>query len=233
MGTAPDSGYGSACPTLSPRARLGIALHKMFKDISKSIHHFAWRCGILIIVRCNDNSSLSLFLNRLAAARRFPTAGRCIPCPLPPYGNAETCPTTILKNLCFPSCFFCVSMVIYWRSEKLINFRVWRSLVSRLTGGQEAAGSSPVTRTIFSIKTADFQRFLSFSRTFYRFLFFAVVARPRFDPYQRNFRERRFFLPTLPVSIATLLLFFFQMAWAMNPPIRSAASLRISPVTWA
>ena len=26
--------------------------------------------------------------------------------------------------------------------------RVWRSLVSRLTGGQEAAGSSPVTRTI-------------------------------------------------------------------------------------
>ena len=27
-------------------------------------------------------------------------------------------------------------------------FRVWRSLVSRLTGGQEAAGSSPVTRTI-------------------------------------------------------------------------------------
>ena len=101
------------------------------------------------------------------------------------------------------------------------------------TGGQEAAGSSPVTRTIFSIKTADFQRFLSFIRTFYRFLFFAVVARPRFDPYQRNFRERRFFLPTLPVSIATLLLFFFQMAWAMNPPIRSAASLRISPVTWA
>ena len=151
MGTAPDSGYGSACPTLSPRARLGIALHKMFKDISKSIHHFAWRCGILIIVRCNDNSSLSLFLNRLAAARRFPTAGRCIPCPLPPYGNAETCPTKILKNLCFPSCFFCVSMVIYWRSEKLINFRVWRSLVSRLTGGQEAAGSSPVTRTMRSV----------------------------------------------------------------------------------
>ena len=26
--------------------------------------------------------------------------------------------------------------------------RVWRSLVARLTGGQEAAGSSPVTRTI-------------------------------------------------------------------------------------
>ena len=92
----------------------------------------------------------------------------------------------------------------------MMFIRVWRSLVSRLTGGQEAAGSSPVTRTIFSIKTADFQRFLSFSRTFYRFLFFAVVARPRFDPYQRNFRERRFFLPTLPVSIATLLLFFFQ-----------------------
>ena len=27
------------------------------------------------------------------------------------------------------------------------EIRVWRSLVSRLTGGQEAAGSSPVTRT--------------------------------------------------------------------------------------
>ena len=28
-----------------------------------------------------------------------------------------------------------------------VQIRVWRSLVSRLTGGQEAAGSSPVTRT--------------------------------------------------------------------------------------
>ena len=87
------------------------------------------------------------------------------------------------------------------------NIRVWRSLVSRLTGGQEAAGSSPVTRTIFSIKTADFQRFLSFIRTFLTLSFFAVVARPGFDPYQQNFRERRFFLPALPVLIADLLLF--------------------------
>lgn len=30
----------------------------------------------------------------------------------------------------------------------MMFIRVWRSLVSRLTGGQEAAGSSPVTRTI-------------------------------------------------------------------------------------
>ena len=116
---------------------------------------------------------------------------------------------------------------------KIEIIRVWRSLVSRLTGGQEAAGSSPVTRTIFSIKTADFQRFLSFSRTFLTLLFFVVISRPRFDPYQRNFRERRlFFRRSLCVycnSTATL----FQMVWAMNPPIRSAASLRISPVTWA
>ncbi len=32
-------------------------------------------------------------------------------------------------------------------SEKNSDIRVWRSLVARLTGGQEAAGSSPVTRT--------------------------------------------------------------------------------------
>ena len=30
---------------------------------------------------------------------------------------------------------------------KLLEIRVWRSLVSRLNGVQEAAGSSPVTRT--------------------------------------------------------------------------------------
>ena len=31
--------------------------------------------------------------------------------------------------------------------SKSSEIRVWRSLVARLTGGQEAAGSSPVTRT--------------------------------------------------------------------------------------
>ena len=148
------------------------------------------------------------------------------------YSTEEKIAASV-KKFNFTSCIFPHSVVLYLRSKKCVCIRVWRSLVSRLTGGQEAAGSSPVTRTIFSIKTADFQRFLSFSRTFYRFLFFAVVARPRFDPYQRNFRERRFFLPALPVSIATLLLLFFQMAWAMKPPILSAASFRISPVTWA
>ena len=111
-----------------------------------------------------------------------------------------------------------------------------RSLIlvlSCLTGGQEAAGSSPVTRTIFPIKTADFQRFLSFFRTFLPLLFFVAVVRPRFDPYQQNFRERRVFLPALPVSISFFAAAPFQMAWAMKHPIRSAASLRISPVTWA
>ena len=32
-----------------------------------------------------------------------------------------------------------------------MNIRVWRSLVSRLNGVQEAAGSNPVTRTMQSV----------------------------------------------------------------------------------
>ena len=36
-------------------------------------------------------------------------------------------------------------------SGKQIEIRVWRSLVSRLNGVQEAAGSNPVTRTMQSI----------------------------------------------------------------------------------
>ena len=39
--------------------------------------------------------------------------------------------------------FFGIMYIISKSSE----IRVWRSLVARLTGGQEAAGSSPVTRT--------------------------------------------------------------------------------------
>ncbi len=45
----------------------------------------------------------------------------------------------------------------------MMFIRVWRSLVSRLTGGQEAAGSSPVTRTK---KTAEIERFWRFFFTF-------------------------------------------------------------------
>ena len=86
----------------------------------------------------------------------------------------------------------------------MMFIRVWRSLVSRLTGGQEAAGSSPVTRTIFSIKTAGFQRFLSFFITFLTLLFFAFVARPRFDPYQENFRERQVGNLALPALSANI-----------------------------
>ena len=51
--------------------------------------------------------------------------------------------------------------------ENEVNIRVWRSLVSRLNGVQEAAGSNPVTRTK---KTVDFERnprfFLTFPQTF-------------------------------------------------------------------
>ena len=47
-------------------------------------------------------------------------------------------PLAFLKRVCY------TSKVVKRRQKKI---RVWRSLVSRLTGGQEAAGSSPVTRT--------------------------------------------------------------------------------------
>ena len=53
------------------------------------------------------------------------------------------------KKTQIPSCIFLSRMLVYLRSidRAKLNIRVWRSLVSRLTGGQEAAGSSPVTRT--------------------------------------------------------------------------------------
>ena len=43
--------------------------------------------------------------------------------------------------------------------KSLRDIRVWRSLVARLTGGQEAAGSSPVTRTS---RKRLFERIVSF-----------------------------------------------------------------------
>ena len=48
----------------------------------------------------------------------------------------------------FP-CIFRQDVLIYLRLFKRAkqNIRVWRSLVSRLNGVQEAAGSNPVTRT--------------------------------------------------------------------------------------
>ena len=44
----------------------------------------------------------------------------------------------------FPSCNLDEDVLL---CHSWVQIRVWRSLVSRLTGGQEAAGSSPVTRT--------------------------------------------------------------------------------------
>ncbi|SBW04213.1 hypothetical protein KL86CLO1_11878 [uncultured Eubacteriales bacterium] len=43
------------------------------------------------------------------------------------------------------SCNFRTVMLLY--QSRLSDIRVWRSLVSRLNGVQEAAGSNPVTRT--------------------------------------------------------------------------------------
>ena len=45
------------------------------------------------------------------------------------------------------TCFGVPSMLIYMSRLKQDDIRVWRSLVSRLNGVQEAAGSNPVTRT--------------------------------------------------------------------------------------
>ena len=41
-----------------------------------------------------------------------------------------------------------------------VNIRVWRSLVSRLNGVQEAAGSNPVTRTKKALNSKEFSAFL-------------------------------------------------------------------------
>ncbi len=49
--------------------------------------------------------------------------------------------------------------IIMKLSGKNSDIRVWRSLVARLTGGQEAAGSSPVTRTS---RKRLFERIVSF-----------------------------------------------------------------------
>ena len=57
-----------------------------------------------------------------------------------------------------------------FEAAQKINIRVWRSLVSRLNGVQEAAGSNPVTRTILTKryrcvwrKARRINRFRSFS----------------------------------------------------------------------
>ena len=55
--------------------------------------------------------------------------------------------------------------------RKQVNIRVWRSLVSRLNGVQEAAGSNPVTRTKNTVKSYGFTVFLLL---FYRLLNIAV-----------------------------------------------------------
>lgn len=63
-------------------------------------------------------------------------------------------------------------MLIYSGSrETQSKIRVWRSLVSRLNGVQEAAGSTPVTRTIIN-KSHNLAERISFFKimVFYYFL---------------------------------------------------------------
>ena len=47
------------------------------------------------------------------------------------------------------SCILCWCVVTYL--SRINDIRVWRSLVSRLNGVQEAAGSNPVTRTMSNV----------------------------------------------------------------------------------
>ena len=67
-------------------------------------------------------------------------------------------PATFFKNFFKKGLIFLFEHGIIHKlsGTKVGNFRVWRSLVSRLNGVQEAAGSNPVTRTIkvigFSLK---------------------------------------------------------------------------------
>ena len=134
----------------------------MFKDISKSIHHFPLKYGILNTVRCNDNSSLSLLLNRL----QRPTAPLRWAVAYPGSYCAREPLKQFFKKLHFSSCFFLRRVVIYSRFKEKKYFRVWRSLVSRLTGGQEAAGSSPVTRTKNPSISVEIEGFFLFLFTF-------------------------------------------------------------------
>ncbi len=56
--------------------------------------------------------------------------------------------------------FLCIMWYYIQAVERQQNIRVWRSLVSRLNGVQEAAGSNPVTRT--KIRKYPFGYFLIF-----------------------------------------------------------------------
>ncbi len=45
------------------------------------------------------------------------------------------------------ACIFCKDVLIYSGANAQVNIRVWRSLVSRLNGVQEASSSNLDTRT--------------------------------------------------------------------------------------
>ena len=54
-----------------------------------------------------------------------------------------------------------------WAERNTVHFRVWRSLVSRLNGVQEAASSNLVTRTnLEDLKSYDFESSFLLSQTF-------------------------------------------------------------------
>ena len=99
----------------------------------------------------------------------------------------------------FPSCFFQEGMVVCFRLIRENEYtRVWRSLVSRLTGGQEAAGSSPVTRTMSSVHNATEH---SYVKEQSKGCSFSISMRPS-APMER-LRLLHFLYPALPTRYST------------------------------
>ena len=92
--------------------------------------------------------------------------------------------------------------------NKLKGNRVWRSLVSRLNGVQEAAGSSPVTRTIKTCK-----------RMFAGFFFFNTLCVVSNLSVTVNFAVR----PATAVATA-ILMNICRVVCGVRLGIRSASS---------
>ena len=85
-------------------------------------------------------------------------AAECGPCEM--YINSDD-----KKGVLYPEKCIAIRVQIWYynRAQRRneVNIRVWRRLVARLNGVQEAAGSTPVTRTICKVP-----KVLGFSRVF-------------------------------------------------------------------
>ncbi len=73
----------------------------------------------------------------------------------------------------------------------ILHFRVWRSLVSRLNGVQEAAGSNPVTRTISSVHNATEHSYVKEQSKGRSFAISVGLSAPVERPHGRSFSFNR------------------------------------------